>query len=120
LVAGEVDVIGGGVAGSGSGVTGGGGDAFDSEEIALDLGAAESEVGGEAAGGVDDAVAGDVALVGVAVESATDGASGARVAGEERDLAVGGDAAARDVADDVINAGVELRHRLSVPWREGG
>ena len=92
-------------------VAGGGeADAFALEEAALD-GAADGIEDGDAREvarvRADDALPWECAAVGGA-HGGADGARGAGVAGELGDLAVGGDLAARDAADDAVELGVEV------------
>ena len=74
-------------------------DAFGGEEFALSAGGGVVIAGADSAGGVDDAVPGDVPFFGRVAEDGADESCAAGEAGHAGDIAVGGDVAGRDALD---------------------
>src|SRR5690349_18373449 len=80
------------------------GDPFGFEKLALPAAVLGEGALGDPAVGGEDAVPGEARLGGKVVERVADEARVARKAGEARDLAVARHAAARDAADDGVDA----------------
>ena len=74
-------------------------DAFGGEEAALSVGGWGVATGADSAGGVDDAVPGDVPFFGRVAEDGADESGAAGEASHAGDIAVGGDVAGRDPLD---------------------